>query len=192
MNKTQDLSESLSCFMDGELNDHTAILDKLNHCNETKSCWFRYHVIRDTLRDSRPASLSSDFSTRVMQALANEPVILNPRFSRYGVALRKHMFKPVAGLAIAASVAAITVFTMQTFYRPDAQSGFNVASNAAPVYSIPAASSDDTSRLPVTASDKQYDDDLNSYLLEHMEHSEAGRVQSMMPYARLAGFEDSQ
>jgi sigma-E factor negative regulatory protein RseA len=192
MNKTQDLSESLSCFMDGELSDHSAILDKLNHCNETKSCWFRYHVIRDTLRDSRPASLSADFSTRVMQALASEPTVLNPRFSHYRASFRRHMFKPVAGLAIAASVAAITVFTMQTFYMPD--SGLNVASNTSPAYTIAAASSDDTSatHLPVTASDKQYDDDLNSYLLEHMEHSEAGSVQSMMPYVRLTGFEDSQ
>jgi negative regulator of sigma E activity len=150
-------------------------------------------VIRDTLRDSRPAGLSSDFSARVMGALANDPVIFNTRFPGYRAAFRRHMFKPVAGLAIAASVAAITVFTMQTFYMPDSQPGFNVASNASPAYAIPAAS-DDTSatRLPVTASDRQYEDDLNSYLLEHMEHSEAGRVQSMMPYVRLTGFEDNQ
>src|SRR5688572_25829901 len=139
MSKMQNLNESLSCFMDGELHDHTAILSKLKSCNETKSSWLRYHVIRDTLRDNRSVNLSTDFSSRVMRALESEPVIMSPRFSRYRASFRKHMFKPAAGLAIAASVAAITVFTMQTFYMPASQPGFNVAANVAPVQPIPAA-----------------------------------------------------
>jgi sigma-E factor negative regulatory protein RseA len=191
MSKMQDLNESLSCFMDGELHDHAAILSKLKNCNETKSSWLRYHLIRDTLRDSRSVNLSTDFSSRVMRALESEPIIISPRFSRYRSGFRKHMFKPAAGLAIAASVAAITVFTMQTFYMPDSQPGFNVASNAVPLQPIPAAASPDDTRLPAVVAAERHDDDLNSYLLEHMEHSAAG-VQGMMPYVRLTGFEDSQ
>ncbi|HEX5057676.1 MAG TPA: sigma-E factor negative regulatory protein [Gammaproteobacteria bacterium] len=185
MSKMQDFSESVSSFMDGELGDHSAVLDKLKNCKETKACWLRYHMIRDTLRDSRPVNLSADFSSRVMNALASEPLIINPRFSRYRASFRRHLFKPAAGLAIAASVAAITVFTMQTFYMPNSQSAFNVAANSAtPVYPVATVSSNEP-RV-----DKQ-DDDLNSYLLEHMEHS-GGSVQGVMPYVRLAGFEDSQ
>ncbi|HEY3488370.1 MAG TPA: sigma-E factor negative regulatory protein [Gammaproteobacteria bacterium] len=194
MSKIQDRNESISCFMDGELDDHTAILDKLNQCNETKSCWQRYHLIRETLRDNGSVQLSEDFSSRVMQALANEPVILNPRFSRYRIpgAIRKHMLKPVAGLAIAASVAAATVVTMQAVYLPNAQTGFNVATTSS-LHPIPDSSTDDASRLPiVVAADGQGDEHLNSYLLEHMEHSAAGGVQGMMPYVRLAGFENGQ
>lgn len=191
MSKMQDLNESLSCFMDGELKDHTALLDKLKNSSETKASWFRYHVIRDTLRDSRSVNLSADFSSRVMQALESEPTIINPRFFRYQAAFRKRMLKPVAGLAIAASVAAITVFTMQTFYMPDSRTGLNVASSASPVQPIPTSSPDDPHLAATVSAEKQHDDDLNSYLLEHMEHSAAG-VQGMMPYVRLAGFEDSQ
>jgi sigma-E factor negative regulatory protein RseA len=190
MSKMQDFNESVSSFMDGEIDDHTSILDKLKSCNETKACWLRYHVIRDTLRDSRTVNLSPDFSSRVMSALESEPVVINPRFSRYRTSFRRHMLKPVAGLAIAASVAAITVFTMQTFYMADSRSTFNVATNsAAPAYPVATVSSDNS---PVsTVADQQQDDDLNSYLLEHMEHSD-GSVQGVMPYVRLAGFEDSQ
>lgn len=192
MSKMQDFNESLSSFMDGELDDHAAVLEKLKNCEETKACWLRYHVIRDTLRDSRTFNFSADFSNRVMHALTNEPVIVNPRFARYRASLRRHLFKPAAGLAIAASVAAITVFTMQTFYMRDAQEGFNVASNpAAPAYPIANVSPSDSPVSHVAATERQHDDDLNSYLLEHMEHSAAG-VQGMMPYVRLAGFEDTQ
>lgn len=188
MSKVQDFDESLSSFMDGELAEHTAILDKLKNCNETKACWLRYHMIRDTLRDSRPVTLSADFSGRVMRALESEPVIINSRFARYRYSFRRHMFKPAAGLAIAASVAAITVFTMQTFYMQDTQTDFSVAANSAPpAYPATAVSSE----VPSRVADKSQDEDLNSYLLEHMEHSAAG-VQGMMPYVRLAGFEDSQ
>lgn len=192
MSKMHDINESLSGFMDGELHENKAILDKLKNCNETKARWLRYHVIRDTLRDSRPFNLSADFSNRVMQALANEPVMVNPGFAGYRASLRRHLFKPAAGLAIAASVAAITVFTMQTFYMQDSQEGFNIASNpAAPAYPVANVSTNESPISPVAATDRQHDDDLNSYLLEHMEHSAAG-VQGMMPYVRLAGFEDSQ
>jgi sigma-E factor negative regulatory protein RseA len=186
MSKMQEQNESLSCFMDGELKDHTAILDKLKSCKETKSNWLRYHVIRETLRDGRSVNLSTDFSSRVMRALETEPVIINPRFPRYQAAFRKHLLKPVAGLAIAASVAAITVLTMQTFYMPGSQSDF-IASNSSP---IPASSVEDD-RLSTVATAEKNDDDLHSYLLEHMEHSAAG-VQGVMPYVRLAGFEDNQ
>lgn len=190
MRKMQDLNENLSSFMDGELGDHGAVLDKLKNCHETKACWLRYHVIRDTIRDSRSINLSADFSGRVMRALDNEPVIFNPRFSRYRASFRRHMFKPAAGLAIAASVAAITVFTMQTFYMPEA--GFEVASGTSPAYPVANVSSPNEFSVPRAATaDRQSDDELNSYLLEHMEHSAAG-VQGMMPYVRLAGFEDNQ
>lgn len=189
MSKVQDFNESLSSFMDGELAEHTPVLDKLKSCSETKACWVRYHIIRDTLRDSHPVTLSADFSSRVMRALESEPVIVSPRFAGYRASFRRHMFKPAAGLAIAASVAAITVFTMQTFYMQDPQTDFSVAANSAPpAYPVTAASSEAVSSR---VADKPQDDDLNSYLLEHMEHSAAG-VQGMMPYVRLAGFEDSQ
>jgi negative regulator of sigma E activity len=191
MSKVRDSNESLSSFMDGELDDHAGMLDKLKNCDATKACWLRYHMIRDTLRDGRrPANLSADFSGRVMRALENEPVIMNPRFARYRAAsFRRHMFKPAAGLAIAASVAAITVFGMRTFYMPDAQPDFNIAANSSsPAHPLVVSSNEGAiSRV----ADRPQDDDLNSYLLEHMEHSAAG-VQGMMPYVRLAGFEDSQ
>jgi negative regulator of sigma E activity len=185
MSKVRDLNESLSSFMDGELDEHAGVLDNLKNCNETKACWLRYHMIRDTLRDSRrPANLSADFSSRIMRALETEPVIMNRAAS-----FRRHMFKPAAGLAIAASVAAITVFSMRTFYMTDTQSDFNVAANSAsPTHPLVVSS---TEGAVSRVADRPQDDDLNSYLLEHMEHSAAG-VQGMMPYVRLAGFEDSQ
>lgn len=189
MSKMQDFNESLSSFMDGELAEHTAILDRLKNCNETKACWLRYHMIRDALRDSHPVNLSADFSSRVMRALESEPVVINPRFARYRASFRRQMFKPAAGIAIAASVAAITVFTMQSFYMSDSRTDFNLAANSADTSYPVAVVSSEAAISPVA--DKPQDDDLNSYLLEHMEHSAVG-VQGMMPYVRLTGFEDSQ
>jgi len=62
------------------------------------------------LRGERPVIASRDFAANVMAAVAREPASAPVRRVAPGLARR---LRPVAGLAVAASVAAITVISVQ-------------------------------------------------------------------------------
>lgn len=181
-------TEQLSCFMDGEA-DRNLKQVIAHHDEETRSCWRRYHLIRDVLRDGQPLKLSSGFCDRVMQALESEPVIFCPnRISRARFASK--VLKPVAGLAIAASVAAVTVFSLQTLYLSPSDAPLTVAATAPqPAASAPGNLAAVSGRADTRVSE---DDNLDAYLIGHMEHASAAGAQGIMPFVRLAGYERSQ
>ena len=190
-------NEQLSCFMDGELKDIHAVKNALGS-REVRACWHRYHLIRDILRDSRPVKLSNDFCFRLMQTLENEPIIFNPRTLRSRkLPFAKNILKPVAGLAIAASVATVTVFLLQDVYLSPAGDGFTVAANTPRVEPAKLALNEGRnagSGMAVAVEGEgtvSEDDSLNAYLIRHMEYASAGGT-GMLPYVRLAGYDSSQ
>lgn len=195
-------NEQLSCFMDGELKDLDAVTNALGN-REVHACWRRYHVIRDILRDSRPVRLPNDFCVRLMQALESEPAIFNPRMSRpRKPSFTRHILKPVAGLAIAASVATVTVVLWQNVYLSPATDSYSVAANTpnTPSRDLPKvlAAQNPGMGLPGVAKVADEDgaaseeDSLNAYLIRHMEYTSAGGGTGMLPYVRLAGYDNSQ
>ena len=95
--------EHLSCLMDGEL-DHNAqrfLLRRLSEDPEMKATWRRFHTVRACLH--REILSTRDLSARVAAALDGEPLpgSANGRMTNW--------FKPVAGGAIAASVALVAI-----------------------------------------------------------------------------------
>lgn len=64
--------EQLSALMDGELVDKEQI-SALVRDEQLQQQWFRYHLIRDSLRGDVPAQLNIDIAQNVMAALENEP-----------------------------------------------------------------------------------------------------------------------
>lgn len=124
--------ESLSAFIDGELNgDPTPVIDGLMRDEEMRRKWMRYHLIADAMHQSLPECLDSRFGSRVAAALRTEPTVLSPTRRRLPAYL-----KPAAGLAIAASVAAMAVITVQRL-----EYGAQPGMNAAPAITADAASS---------------------------------------------------
>lgn len=185
----QSRTEQLSCFMDGET-DGDLKQAVAHRDEETRGCWRRYHLIRDVLRDAQPLKLSSGFCDRVMQALENEPVVFCPnRLVRSRLSAK--YLKPVAGLAIAASVAAVTVFSLQTLYlSPSSDAPLTVAATVPqPATSASGNLTVVSGRADTRASE---DDNLDTYLIGHMEHASAAGAQGIMPFVRLAGYERSQ
>lgn len=215
---SDDLSqmERVSSFMDGEAGEVPEVL-----CtdNAAKGCWRRYHLIREVLRDSKPACLSGRFNARLMQALENEPVIMAPRLLKPRNRLPARLLKPAAGLAIAATVAAVAVVGFQNLGYPpgvvnqprtaatdagvenDINTGVatgggsrNVQLADAPA-SRPAPAVNQRTFVSApggTGEERQADDSLNGYLLEHMEQSTGGHAPGMLPYVRLAGYENNR
>lgn len=181
--------EQLSAFIDGE-HETNHVLDKLIHDEEMKQTWSRYHLIGDCLRDNMPEQISSRVSQNVSQILQNEPTVLAPTKKRFD-------FKPLTGFAIAASVAMVAVFTIQT--DNDVSSPSNIAPSIANVspsqteifnFSQPQA-------LPaaVTHSDTPEsiaNERLNNYLLNHNEYRSSAGMNGIMPYVRMVTIETQE
>lgn len=106
MNETKH--EQLSAFMDDETEGRQQeLVDDLLRDPELLDTWSRYHLISDCLQRNMPAQVDRELPEKVAAALESEPAILAPtRFPATVV-------KPVAGFAIAASVAALAIFGIQ-------------------------------------------------------------------------------
>lgn len=127
------IDENFSASIDGELEDSKLSITFGEICQdeELKNCWQRYHLIRDTLQSSLPNKINFKFSQSVMAALESEPAILMPvSFSNNQSSAGKKqakqnltpVMKRVVGFAIAASVAAIAVMSVQSTQDPAFQS----------------------------------------------------------------------
>ena len=103
----QDLQETLSAGVDGELAAHEwrFLLRRMDHDVELRRAWSRYHVMREGLRGRMPAMASPGFAARMEAAIALES---HPMPSR-----RRHWLRWSAGGAIAASVAVATLMIGQ-------------------------------------------------------------------------------
>lgn len=180
--------------MDGEATDY---LDTLSRNEEARDCWCRFHFIRSLLRDDKITPLSANFHKRVMQVIENEPTVFAPQLSSHRrIFADKQFIKPIAGLAIAATVAAVTVMGFQTFSSSE-QGQLLISSlggRPVPIATEYAPESNLVSNKAemILASDA-IGDKLDTYLLGHMEQSTDGvNAQGMLPYVRLAGYDDSQ
>jgi len=108
--------------MDGEISRETSrfLVRRLGADSELCGAWARYHLVRDCLRHHNDGlvvdNLGIDLCGRVQQALADEaPQAVSGRFA---AALSKRgrftqgWLKPVAGMAVAASVALMAIMTV--------------------------------------------------------------------------------
>lgn len=115
---TNSSDERISALMDGELDEqmHHSAMDELLKKDEARDTWARYHLITDTLRQNLPTGMDRQFSSRVMSALDDEPTVLAPPTVKSSPLAQR-----LAGLAVAASVAAVAVMGVQFMYQQDDQ-----------------------------------------------------------------------
>jgi len=168
---SKDTLEHLSSLMDGELSRETGLFmaRRLGSDEELRKTWKRYHLIRDCIRQPGSRHAVLDLSERMREALENEPGQTVPEPAR-----RNRWLRPVAGLAIAASVALMAVGLVgQNASVPPAQGGTQTAGFTSPnplpalPISEPASYSPDS---------RESERRLNSYLVRHNQlASSAGR-----------------
>ncbi|MBT8446440.1 MAG: sigma-E factor negative regulatory protein [Gammaproteobacteria bacterium] len=195
--------ERLSALVDGELSD--AELERAaGHLAENQvlhTTWQRYHLIGDVLRDDISESLHGlQVAARVRESLASEPVVLAPR-RRAATA-----WKPVAGFAIAATVATIAVISVQPGQVSDAGTpviATTVSATATPVVSptpapvvfppeLLADRSADTTEADIGAVDTLANQRLNSYLVNFNEQRASTGMPGVNPHVRTVGFDGSR
>jgi sigma-E factor negative regulatory protein RseA len=110
---TDALNEQLSACLDGELpaSELDLLLKRLERNPELREALGRYTAIGEALRQARPAIASRSFVDKVMAAIDEEPAVarrpvrLSPRLLR--------TLRPMAGIGVAATVAALAIFSVQ-------------------------------------------------------------------------------
>ena len=182
-------SEQLSALMDGEVDapECELLIKRLCH-NEAKdeqACWERYHLIGDALKNNLPHIIKHDLSSRVRAALADEPTVLAPR--RFGINW-KRVTKPLAGAAIAASVASVSIIGLRLML-PEQSAVTSVATSAPSSLSLPqdsvTAVAETEGNTAVQAD--ELESRLNGYLVNHSEFAMPAGIQALPPYMRVVG-----
>jgi len=218
--------ERLSSLIDGELDDtqQRHAMDTLGSDAEARDRWERFHLASDALHGNLPDAIDPRFASRVMAAIEDEPTILAPPPPRKSSVSTAHARTPssfskrFAGLAVAASVAAIAVMGVESLYHNDPavplnqqvaenntpQSGFvrlakqpsppaaaTLASVNAPLATSPAVRAEILRAHPDIA--RRIDPRLHKYLINHSQLAARSNIQGvMMPYARIVTYPGAQ
>ncbi|GAB4509577.1 MAG: hypothetical protein Tsb0026_10080 [Sulfuricaulis sp.] len=184
MNNTDDMKEKLSALVDNELDDvsERRVMVALEKDADLRRTWERYHLVRSVLHQELDAAyVPPGMAERVAARIDMEPANIG--------SFRSRKITRYAGtFAIAASVAAIALASVQWFNRP----------TSAPPAPLAAAqpASDNFIRVGTTHWDmkqqKEPDTEstLNAFLVEHNEFASSSGIGGMMPYVRVVGYDN--
>jgi sigma-E factor negative regulatory protein RseA len=191
---TNQSDERISSLVDGELDEQERrrTLTAMEADAGLRRQWERYHLASDALRNNLPQAIDTGFAGRVMAALKDEPTVLAPPPSKPAAA-HAPLSKRLAGVAVAASVAAVAVLGVQTMYRDDAaMNPQQQLAKAAPgrnseVLQVAETPANLARTLPAQ-SVHHFDPYLNKYLLDHNQQAARMGIQGVMPYARIVAY----
>lgn len=178
------VSEQISALADGELPDaeQELLLRRLAAEPALRQEWQRIHLMRDALHNELPAQLSPSLAERVMAAIEHEPApVAEPAWR----SAARRLGKPLAGLAVAASVAALAIIGLEQTFGPGSE----------PSAPAPQVASLDPTQAPAPQAQEgtrwdqpQAGNRLNAYLVNHSEHA-GSSLPGMMNYVRIAGYD---
>jgi sigma-E factor negative regulatory protein RseA len=175
---TDAVNEQLSTCLDGELSaaELDLLLKRLERDPELRDALGRYTVIGEALRNTRPVVASRSFADKVMAAVEQEPA-QKAAVVRRGVPISSVLsrsLRPLAGIGIAATVAALAIFSVQ---RAGVEAPGPIAATeltAAPT-AVLAQSSDEPASYIVPTSTSQAAfvpaTRLTNYVVAHSEYS---------------------
>ena len=209
---TNKRNEKISAFLDDDLHRDELMSFSLSAEPGDAQVAQRYQMIGDALRDELSESSFVDVSSAVREALADEELVFNDPSAQQtkaaGLSSKESTsswfdlsswFRPAAGMAVAASVAVVMVFTLS-----EQESGgiAPMASNpviATPVAVTPAAvapdapvSSQNPQAVELVADDTQQlaRPAVNQHRVnQHLEYATQDTLQGRLPYVRAVSFE---
>ncbi len=174
------MKEELSALVDNELSEleERRVLKTLAADTGLRDTWGRYHLIRAALRRELDITSASGLAARVTAHLT----ALSPARA---VFVWRPVAKVAGSLAIAATVAAVTLVGVQLLHRPDGAGSAVVATSA------PAATPVRVGATRWDTNQPELERTLNVYLVEHNEFASTG-VGGMLPYVRVVGYDNDR
>jgi sigma-E factor negative regulatory protein RseA len=112
----EELDSQLSAMFDGELPPAQCELlaRRLSRDEQLKARWGRYAAIGATIRAEGGARLDAGLARRVSAAISKEPSLLARQTTRRAARSGFGWVRPVAGLGVAAGVAALSILWMRS------------------------------------------------------------------------------
>lgn len=190
----QEINESVSAFLDQELSPHDLqeTLDRVLADETLRGVWDRYHLIGDSIRGEGVRLSAAGIADQVRAGLEVEPAILaiqGAKRSYTGAPSRWR--RPVAGVAMAASVAALALVALPllTEREPGADPVL-VTRPATPVspqapiqYVNSGATRWENLETP------EIESRLNRYLVDHSEYASSGGLGGVFPYTAFVSYD---
>jgi sigma-E factor negative regulatory protein RseA len=185
--------EAISALVDGEAAPAgmDAVAELVREA-ESRRYWGRYHLISDCIRSHLPRRIDKGLAGRIEAALRDEPTVLAPEPAAHS------WLRPLAGLAVAASVATLAVVAVRMDRNAvDAPSVTQVASaGTAQVASQGrvrlAAGSDAGGPARAQTTPGRMNARLNRYLVNYNEYRTNAAVQGMIPYVRIVAHDEDK
>ena len=176
------IKEQLSAFLDDELGEaeKSLLLRRLESDAALREQLLRYQLIRETVHQQLPEKLDLDFSSKVMQQIDDEPTYAlrpNFHFTRW--------LKPIAGMAVAASVATLAIIGAQSLI-------LDYKDNGSDTQPIVANDYKHMSRMHWNIRHAELGNRLNGYLVNHSEYTSSYNLQGMLHYVRIAGYDSDE
>src|SRR4029077_4679182 len=109
---SEQIREQVSAFLDGELPNSEAelLLKRLTRDGELRESFGRYALIGEAIRGNRRGLVTKNFAGRVDLAIDGQPGAVGGRIREPRA---PHWWRPFAGAAVAAGVAAVAVLALQ-------------------------------------------------------------------------------
>lgn len=204
--------EALSALIDGECDNPAELLVQVGADPELRARWREHYRSRAAMHGTYSHALGDDFASRVSAELEKEPSILAPGIARPAPGVKSLRWqKPALGLAIAATVAAVSVFGLNNLSTVPESSSGQIASTASGDGNLqhardwPVSPSVKVRRVSLDSGgthwqsqrveqrrDPAVEKRLNVYLADHMEYATSSKVLGMLPYSRLVGYDTKQ
>lgn len=169
------MKEAISALVDGETDDveRQRTLSALRDDPALRAAWERYHLTGSVLRRELDVLVGPGLADRIHQRLAAE-VPQPPRRAGW------RYFRLGAGMAIAATVAAVAIVNLRPVLSP---AGLEAKA-------VPAAGSAGTQVAEVKPLPPDKQQALNPYLVQHGEFTPAAGMNGMSSYVRVVGRQD--
>lgn len=192
---SEQLRESLSALMDGEVNELELqrLLKQVGDDSDLRATWMRYNAVRSAMSDQDVSHMQLDISSSVRDAIRAEP-------ASSGESLRQRLVRPLTSFAVAASVAATVVLGGQQLSQISGNAPYTsdaIASGASPVGLVNSLgattvqASYGTEAVPVlqpaarTAYKELARQRMQLYMQEHAEHAALNSPHGLIPFARV-------
>jgi sigma-E factor negative regulatory protein RseA len=219
---SDQIREELSALVDDELPSSRAgvLFDRLRSDEALRREWRRYHEIGDLIRGEAIDLSMNGLADRVRQQLQDEPAIIaSPRRPPVGTA-RLGWGQAAVGIALAASVAGVSVYLAPLLSGPDLGQSAAIAQGIAPgpaaqppapqtvaeaplpqglmqvaqtpINAEPPPAPDQRWKRLAQANDSGKESKLNRYLVDHSAYSAPAGIASILPYATFVSHDPSR
>ena len=180
-----EIREQLSALADDELDEveRPLLLGRLERDRGLREVLGRYHLISEVMRGAAGQTATLGVADRVKKLLEREAAPPASGQLKRGALIR---WKPVVGLAIAASVALVAILTVTSVRQSAVETVPPLASNQ----EVQPATN--LSRGQWNRVEPHIDKRMAAYLVNHNEYAASRGVQGVMPYVRIVGYENNR